>query len=60
MEVVYGDARVLDELLADHGVGLVDVVVSGLPWSLFSPDKEGETLGRIAGYLAPRRVHYRS
>lgn len=53
VEVVVGDAAQLRRLLAEHGVSEVDAVLSGLPWSLFSPDSQREILGSIAGVLRP-------
>lgn len=53
MTVLEGDAMELDHLLDGAGVATVDAVVSGLPWALFTADKQGETLRRIASVLDP-------
>lgn len=56
VEVVCGDAVVLRRLLAERGIDGADVVVSGLPWSLFPPGKQAAILGQIRTVLAPTGV----
>lgn len=51
VEVAVGDAAQLPQLLAGFGVSEADAVLSGLPWSLFSPDGQRDILGSIAGVL---------
>jgi phosphatidylethanolamine/phosphatidyl-N-methylethanolamine N-methyltransferase len=53
VEVAIGDAAQLPQLLAEFGVSEVDAVLSGLPWSLFSPEGQREILGSVAGVLRP-------
>ncbi len=53
VEVAVGDAAQLPQLLAEFAVTEVDAVLSGLPWSLFSPEGQREILGSIAGVLCP-------
>lgn len=53
VEVITGDVRDLDRLLAERGVTSVDAVVGGLPWSLFDADSQHRILRRIADILAP-------
>lgn len=53
MEVVHGDARRLDELLAARSVEHVDAVVSSIPWSLLTDDEQDHTLDQITAALTP-------
>lgn len=53
LEVVPGDARELGALLAARDVTRVDVVVSGLPWSLFDTPTQTEILREVARLLGP-------
>ncbi|MBE9375303.1 methyltransferase domain-containing protein [Saccharopolyspora sp. HNM0983] len=53
LEVVEGDAAELDQLLANAGVGSVDAVISGLPWSIFPADAQHAILHQVGGMLAP-------
>lgn len=53
IEVVEGDVVKLDRLLAERGVGRVDVVVSSLPWSLFDASTQGAALEAIRRVLDP-------
>ncbi|MBW4720388.1 class I SAM-dependent methyltransferase [Saccharothrix obliqua] len=53
VEVVTGDAADLAEILRGLGVGPVDAVVSGLPWSLIPPADQRRALTGVAGALAP-------
>lgn len=53
LEVIEGDASKLGELLRDAGVGHVDAVVSGLPWSIFPGSLQHEILREVGTVLAP-------
>ncbi len=53
IEVVTGNAADLAEILGGLGVGPVDAVVSGLPWSLIPPADQRRILDGVAGALAP-------
>jgi phosphatidylethanolamine/phosphatidyl-N-methylethanolamine N-methyltransferase len=53
VEVLRGDAAQLGGLLDAAGAPLVDAVVSGLPWSLFSENKQQQILGQVCRALAP-------
>lgn len=53
VEVVVADARNLRELLWDRGYFQADAVVSGLPWTAFSPSRQDDLLGAVADILAP-------
>jgi phosphatidylethanolamine/phosphatidyl-N-methylethanolamine N-methyltransferase len=52
VRVVTADAATLPIILADHGVDRADVIVSVLPWSLFSPQRQREFLTIFAAALA--------
>lgn len=53
MTVLRGDARELQVILEGNDVPQADAVVSGLPWSLFTEDRQSELLGQVHGVLAP-------
>ncbi|WP_188988015.1 class I SAM-dependent methyltransferase [Saccharopolyspora thermophila] len=53
LEVVQGDAARLGDLLAEAGVGRVDAVVSGLPWSIFPARLQQDILQQVGSVLAP-------
>lgn len=53
MEVIQGDASRLGDLLADAGIGKVDAVVSGLPWSIFPAKLQQDILDQVGAVLAP-------
>ena len=53
LDVLHGDAADLTWLLAERGVRQADAVVSGLPWSLFRPERQQLILHRVATLLAP-------
>ncbi|WP_211225512.1 class I SAM-dependent methyltransferase [Amycolatopsis nigrescens] len=53
LEVSYGDAADLRALLAVHGVGRVDAVVSGLPWALVGTGRQERILAEVTGALTP-------
>ena len=53
MEVVEGGASDLRSILAARGSTAADVIVSGLPWSLFDVGTQAGTLDAIRRSLAP-------
>lgn len=53
MRVLRGDVAQLQDILACNDVSRADAVVCGLPWSLFSADRQAELLTQIRGVLAP-------
>jgi phospholipid N-methyltransferase len=48
LEVVLGDAAAIGSV-----VPRADVVISGLPWALFAPDRQRRIVGATAATLAP-------
>jgi phospholipid N-methyltransferase len=56
LEVLAGDAAELPALLGSRGIGGVDVVISGLPWSLFDAERQVRMLGAVTEVLAPDGV----
>ncbi len=56
LEVLAGDAAELPSLLEPLGITRVDVVISGLPWSLFDADLQARMLGAVTEVLAPDGV----
>jgi phosphatidylethanolamine/phosphatidyl-N-methylethanolamine N-methyltransferase len=56
LEVVRGDAKDLQKLLADIGITQVDTVVSGLPWTLFSREAQRGIMEQVSRVLAPHGV----
>jgi phospholipid N-methyltransferase len=56
LEVVAGDAKDLQKLLADIGITRVDTVVSGLPWTLFSRDAQRGIMEQVSRVLVPGGV----
>ncbi|MFA6318376.1 MAG: methyltransferase [Elusimicrobiota bacterium] len=50
---VYGDVRRLDSILRDLGIVQADVIVSGVPFSLFRPRARHELLTRTLDLLRP-------
>lgn len=48
LEVVLGDAAAIGSV-----VPRANVVISGLPWALFSPDRQRRIVGAVAATLAP-------
>lgn len=56
VDVVNGDARKLGELLAERGIGHVDAVISGLPWSLFDQQTQHEILGQVVDVIGDTGV----
>ncbi|WP_432973668.1 class I SAM-dependent methyltransferase [Dactylosporangium sp. CA-233914] len=53
LEVVTADASDLGAVLEARGVERVDAVVSGLPWSLIPPARQGRILTDVGRLLAP-------
>lgn len=56
LEVVEGDAKDLQKLLADVGITHVDTVVSGLPWTLFSRGAQQMIMEQVSRVLVPGGV----
>ncbi len=53
LEVINADACWMRVLLAARGVYRADVVISGLPWGLFSPAVQQTILGEVLAILPP-------
>jgi phospholipid N-methyltransferase len=53
LEVAHGDAADLVGLLDGRGIKAADAVVSGLPWSLFRPERQRRILDGVSAVLAP-------
>jgi phospholipid N-methyltransferase len=53
VEVIVGDAVDLEGLLAVQHISAVDVVISGLPWSLIDPEAQRVIVDATARCLAP-------
>jgi phosphatidylethanolamine/phosphatidyl-N-methylethanolamine N-methyltransferase len=53
VEVLVGDAIDLERLLAVQDIATVDVVISGLPWSLINPDAQRAIVDATARSLSP-------
>jgi phosphatidylethanolamine/phosphatidyl-N-methylethanolamine N-methyltransferase len=56
LEVIEGDAKHLQKLLADVGITAVDTIVSGLPWTLFSRDAQRGIMEQVNRVLVPGGV----
>lgn len=56
LEVIEGDAKNLQKLLADVGITAVDAIVSGLPWTLFSRDAQRGIMEQVNRVLVPGGV----
>jgi phosphatidylethanolamine/phosphatidyl-N-methylethanolamine N-methyltransferase len=56
VDVVTADAADLAAVLAQRGIGRVDVVVSGLPWAAFAERRQRDLLGAVAAALPPHGV----
>ncbi|UBU17741.1 class I SAM-dependent methyltransferase [Nonomuraea gerenzanensis] len=53
VDVANEDATRLGELLAERGLRMADVVVSGLPWAAFPSQLQHELLGAVTGAMSP-------
>jgi phosphatidylethanolamine/phosphatidyl-N-methylethanolamine N-methyltransferase len=53
VEVITADAGTLPKLLAERGLAGADVIVSGLPWAAFSPERQRDLLSAAVEALAP-------
>ncbi|MFE9189346.1 class I SAM-dependent methyltransferase [Micromonospora sp. NPDC007208] len=51
VEVVHGDAAALDGLLATQRSPYADVVVSGLPWAVFTAQRQRTVMGAVCRAL---------
>jgi len=56
VDVVNADANSLGLLLAQRGIGQVDVVVSGLPWAAFAEEHQRAVLAEVVAAMAPDGV----
>ncbi|MCD2187093.1 class I SAM-dependent methyltransferase [Actinomycetospora soli] len=56
LEVLEGDAKDLQKLLADVGITGVDAIVSGLPWTLFSREAQRGIMEQVNRVLVPGGV----
>ncbi|WP_433801999.1 class I SAM-dependent methyltransferase [Actinomycetospora sp. CA-084318] len=56
LEVLEGDAKDLQKLLADVGITSVDAIVSGLPWTLFSREAQRGIMEQVNRVLVPGGV----
>jgi phosphatidylethanolamine/phosphatidyl-N-methylethanolamine N-methyltransferase len=56
LDIAVADAGDLSKLLADRGLGAVDVVVSALPWTLFSDEQTRRILSALAASMTPDGV----
>lgn len=56
VRVVTADAATLPTILAEQGVARADVIVSVLPWTLFSPEQQRTFLTTFAAALHPDGV----
>ncbi|GAA2211507.1 methyltransferase domain-containing protein [Nonomuraea monospora] len=53
VDVANEDATRLSDLLADRGLRMADVVVSGLPWAAFPGQLQRDLLGAVTGAMSP-------
>jgi phospholipid N-methyltransferase len=53
LDVAACDALLLPRLLHERGRAAADVVLSGLPWSSFTRERQRSLLGVVAGCVAP-------
>jgi len=56
VEVINADASTLGSLLAQRGIGPADVVVSGLPWAVFTRQQQQDILTELIVAMAPDGV----
>lgn len=53
VDVIAADAQNLIDVLATRGHQHADVIVSGLPWSVFGPTRQDDILGCVVDALSP-------
>ena len=53
IDVIEGDAIELPRILASRNIQSVDVVVSGLPWSLFDAESQANMLAAVSRSMSP-------
>lgn len=56
VDVVIGDASGIREILRERDLPAADVIISGLPWALFTPDRQGRILDAVAAGLTTNGV----
>lgn len=56
LHVIEGDATHLSSLLAATGITEVDAVISSIPWTLLTPEKQRDLLSRAGDVMAPTAV----
>ncbi|TCB90740.1 methyltransferase domain-containing protein [Micromonospora zingiberis] len=56
VDLAVADAGSLTDLLAQRGHGPADVIVSGLPWAAFTPDRQDDLLDAVTANLTPDGV----
>jgi len=54
LHAVTADARDVSVVLAGHGLGPADAIVSGLPWALFRDERQRELLDAVVDALSPQ------
>lgn len=56
VDVINDDALHLPDLLDQRGISLADVIVSGLPWSLFPPETQDRLIDAVIDVMGPHSV----
>ncbi|MEU6644730.1 SAM-dependent methyltransferase [Saccharomonospora sp. NPDC046836] len=56
VDVAIADARSLQDVLAQRGIGQVDVVVSGLPWAAYAEKSQHDVLSAVVAAMQPAGV----
>ncbi|WP_051865372.1 class I SAM-dependent methyltransferase [Streptosporangium roseum] len=56
LDLAVADARQLREQLTERGHDHADVIVSGLPWAAFAPERQDDLLGAVTDALTPHGV----
>lgn len=53
LDLAVADAADLPELMSARGLGQADAVISGLPWTMFSAERQRTLLGAMTTVMAP-------
>ncbi|HVE13373.1 MAG TPA: rRNA adenine N-6-methyltransferase family protein [Elusimicrobiota bacterium] len=53
LRVINGDVREIDKILEREGIASADVMISGIPFSFFTPPERQALLGKISSLLNP-------